>query len=185
MLLAIIFLSFGINMKSMPTIVSELFNRASSLMTPLVLIYIGLAVQFKEGKIKLVSSILLFRAGITLLFSVLIINIFNITNTNLILLAVVVPLSSCSFWPFAHISGINLKEDDKGLSKDRKTFDMNLAVLILAFSLPLSTILVMGILASGEFFAHTSTLLITGLILTGLGLAPHLLKKPFFKLSKA
>jgi malate permease and related proteins len=116
---------------------------------------------------------------------VLIINIFNITNTNLILLAVVVPLSSCSFWPFAHISGINLKEDDKGLSKDRKTFDMNLAVLILAFSLPLSTILVMGILASGEFFAHTSTLLITGLILTGLGLAPHLLKKPFFKLSKA
>ena len=173
-------------MKSLPTAISELFNRASSLMTPLVLIYIGLAVQFKEGKIKLVSSILLFRAGITILFSVLIINIFNITTPNLILLAVVVPLSSCSFWPFAHISAINIKEEDKNYAKERKTFDMNLAVLILAFSLPLSTILVMGILASGQFFAHTSTLLVTGLIFTGLGLAPHMLKKSktFLKLSK-
>ncbi len=185
MLLAIVFLSVGLNMTSLPTVVSELFNRASSLMTPLVLIYIGLAVQFKEGKIKLVSSILLFRAGITLLFSVLIINIFNILNPNLILLAVVVPLSSCSFWPFAHISAINLKEEDKDLPKERKTFDLNLAVLILAFSLPLSTILVMGILASGQFFANTSTLLIFGLLLTGLGLAPHLFKKPYFKFSKA
>lgn len=185
MLLAIIFLSFGLNMTSLPTAVSELFTRASSLMTPLVLIYIGMAVQFKEGKIKLVSSILLFRAGITLLFSVLIITIFNISEPKMVLLAVVVPLSSCSFWPFAHISGINLKEDNKELSKERRTFDMNLAVLILAFSLPLSTILVMGILASGEFFAHTGTLLIFGLILTGFGLAPHLIKKPFFKFSKA
>ena len=185
MLLAIVFLSVGLNMTSLPTVVSELFNRASSLMTPLVLIYIGLAVQFKEGKIKLVSSILLFRAGITLLFSVLVINIFNISSPNLILLAVVVPLSSCSFWPFAHISAINLKEEDKDLPKERRTFDLNLAVLILAFSLPLSTILVMGILASGQFFANTSTLLIFGLLLTGLGLAPHLFKKPYFKFSKA
>lgn len=187
MLLAIGFLALGLNMKSLPIVVSELFNRASSLMTPLVLIYIGLAVQFKEGKIKLVSSILLFRAGITILFSALIINIFNVTNPNLMLLAVAVPLSSCSFWPFAHISAINLKEEDKNLVRERRTFDMNLAVLILAFSLPLSTILVMGILASGTFFAHTSTLLILGFCLTGLGLAPHVLKKSktYLKLSKA
>lgn len=184
MLLAIIFLSVGINMKSLPTVVSELFNRASSLMTPLVLIYIGLAVQFKEGKIKLVSSLLLFRAGITLLFSALIINIFKLTEPSLILLAVVVPLSSCSFWPFAHISAINLKEEDKNLGKERRTFDVNLAVLILAFSLPLSTILVMGILASGQVFAHTSTILALGVVLTILGLAPHVLKRTYPKFSK-
>jgi predicted permease len=185
MLLAIVFLSFGLNMTSLPTVVSELFTRASSLMTPLVLIYIGMAVQLKEGKIKLVSSILLFRAGVTILFSVLIITIFNISEPKMVLLAVVVPLSSCSFWPFAHISGINLKEDNLEISRERRTFDMNFAVLILAFSLPLSTILVMGILASGAFFTHTSTLLIFGLILTGLGLAPHLLKNPSVKFSKA
>ena len=185
MLLAIILLSFGLNMTSLPTVVSELFTRASSLMTPLVLIYIGMAVRLKEGKIKLVSSILLFRAGVSMLFSALIISIFHISDPKLVLLAVVVPLSSCSFWPFAHISGINLKEDNKELSKERRTFDLNLAVLVLAFSLPLSTILVMGILASGELFAQISTILIFGLILTGLGLAPHVFKKSFVKFSKA
>ena len=127
----------------------------------------------------------MFRAGITILFSVLIISVFSISKPSLVLLAVVVPLSSCSFWPFAHISAFNLKEEEKNATKERRTFDMNLAVLILAFSLPLSTILVMGILASGEFFAHTSTLLIFGLILTGFGLAPHVFKKPIIKFSKA
>ena len=79
-----------------------------------------------------------------------------------------------------------MKEDDKNLAKERKTFDMNLAVLILAFSLPLSTILVMGILASGQFFAHTGTLLVTAFIFIGLGLAPNVFKKVkvFSKLSK-
>ena len=124
--------------------------------------------------------------GLRLLFSLLIILVWGINDPNMILLSVVVPLSACSFWPFAHISAINIKEEDKKYVKERKTFDMNLAVLILAFSLPLSTILVMGILASGQFFAHTSTLLVTGLIFTGLGLAPHALKKSktYLKLSK-
>ena len=65
MLLAIIFLGFGLNMTSLPTVVSELFARASSLMTPLVLIYIGMAVQFKEGKIKLVKCWDIFTHGMT------------------------------------------------------------------------------------------------------------------------
>jgi malate permease and related proteins len=177
MLLAIIFLSLGLNMKTMPSLANEVFNKASSLMTPLVLIYIGLAVQFKEGKIKLVSSILFFRAGITLLFSLAVIKIFNISEPKLVLLAVVLPLSSCSFWPFAHISGINLKEDEKNHSKEKRTFDLNLAILILAFSLPFSTILVMGILSSGQFFAQTYTILIAGLTFIALGVAPHVIKK--------
>jgi malate permease and related proteins len=177
MIMAIVFLSFGLNMKAMPTLISDLFNKASSLMTPLVLVYIGLAVQLKEGKIKLISSILFFRAGITMLFSLAVIKIFNITEPNLVLLAIVVPLSSCSFWPFAHISGINIKEDEKSVTKERRTFDMNLAILILAFSLPFSTILVMGILASGQFFVDVTNLVIMSLVFVGLGLAPHLAKK--------
>ncbi|MES2794619.1 MAG: hypothetical protein V4683_01570 [Bacteroidota bacterium] len=177
MLLAIGLISFGFTMDAMPTLVSELIAKTSSLMTPLVLIYIGLAVQFKEGKIKLVSSILFFRAGITLLFSWMIIKVFSIQEANMILLALVVPLSSCSFWPFAHISGINLKEDQNEIVKEKRTFDMNLAILILAFSLPFSTILVMGILASGTFFTHTAPILSLSLLLIVLGLAPHAIKK--------
>jgi malate permease and related proteins len=177
MLLAIGLLSFGLNLDSLPILITELFTKASVLMTPLVLIYIGMAVQFKEGKIKLVSSILFFRAGISLLFSLAIIKLGNISDTNLALLAIVVPLSSCSFWPFAHISGINLKEDNDEIPTEKRTFDVNLAILILAFSLPLSTILILGILASGHFFTNTITLSIFSCLLIVLGLAPHLIKK--------
>ncbi len=177
MLLAIILLSFGFSMNALPSLVTEIFNKASSLMTPLVLIYIGLAVQFKGGKIKLVSSILFFRAGITLLFSMAVIKIFNIADSKLMLLAIVLPLSSCSFWPFAHISGINLKEEDLAIIKEKRTFDVNLAILILAFSLPFSTILIMGILASGQFFTDLWPVFMLSLLLIGLGLAPHALAK--------
>lgn len=177
MLLAIVFLSLGFNMSSLPTVVSELFNKASSLMTPLVLIYIGLAVQFKGGKIKLVSSILFFRAGISMLFSLAVIKIFNINEPSAILLAIVLPLSSCSFWPFAHISGIHLKEEERELPKERRTFDVNLAILILAFSLPLSTILILGILASGTVFTQFLPILSLSLVLIALGVAPHALHR--------
>lgn len=185
MLLAIVFLSFGFTLNSVPSVVNELFTKASSLMTPLVLIYIGLAVQFKGGKIKLVSSILFFRAGIFLLFSMAIIKIFGVTEPNMILLAIVLPLSSCSFWPFAHISGINLKEEENEIralsdinssnkrSKEKRTFDMNLAILILAFSLPFSTILILGILASGQVFTNFLPIFILSISLIILGIAPH------------
>lgn len=185
MLLAIAFLSFGISFEDLPPIISEIFNRTSALMTPMVLIYIGLAVQLKEGKIRLVSSILLFRAGITILFSVLIITIFQISSPTLVLLAVVVPLSSCSFWPFAHMSAIALKEENSQVPKEKRTFNIEFAVLVLAFSLPFSTILVMGILTAGTFFAHTQTLVMTGLGLIAISFVPKYLTKSVFRVSKA
>lgn len=177
MLLAIAFLSFGISFENLPPVVSEIFNRTSMLMTPMVLIYIGLAVQLKEGKIRLVSSVLLFRAGITILFSVLVITIFGISSPTMVLLAVVVPLSSCSFWPFAHMSAVALKEESNHVPKEKRTFNIEFAVLVLAFSLPFSTILVMGILTAGTFFAHTETLIMTGLGLIGFSFVPKYLGK--------
>ncbi|MFD2521173.1 AEC family transporter [Emticicia soli] len=177
MLLAIAFLSFGLSFDDLPPVISEIFNRTSTLMTPLVLIYIGLAVQLKEGKIRLVSSILLFRAGITILFSVLIIIIFHITSPVMVLLAVVVPLSSCSFWPFAHMSAVALKEENNQVPKEKRTFNIEFAVLVLAFSLPFSTILVMGILTAGTFFAHIETLIVTGLGLIAVSFVPKYVGK--------
>jgi hypothetical protein len=58
-------------------------------------------------------------------------------------------------------------------------------VLLLAFSLPFSTILILAILSSGAFFAHTSTLVTAGLILICLGAVPNALSKVFVKMSKA
>jgi len=183
--LAIILLSVGINYSSLPFVVTEIFDKTSAMMTPLVLLFIGLAVQLKEGKKRIVASILFFRAGITMIISAGMIYVLHITDLSMILLAIVIPLSAASFWPLAHISAFNLREDAKGLPKEKRTFDLELAVLLLAFSLPFSTILILAILSSGSFFAHTSTLLTSGMILIVLGALPNALSKVFVKMSKA
>jgi len=183
--LAIILLSLGINYSTLPSVVTDLFDKTSAMMTPLVLLFIGLAVQLKEGKKRIVASILFFRAGITMLISAGMIYVLNITDLSMILLAIVIPLSAASFWPLAHISAFNLREDQKAMPKEKRTFDLELAVLLLAFSLPFSTILILAILSSGSFFAHTTTLLTSGLILICLGALPNALSKVFVKMSKA
>ncbi|WP_031526764.1 hypothetical protein [Dyadobacter crusticola] len=183
--LAILLLSLGINYNTLPSLITDLFDKTSAMMTPLVLLFIGLAVQLKEGKKRIVASILFFRAGITMLISAGMIYVLNINDYAMILLAIVIPLSAASFWPLAHISAFNLKEDAKGLPKEKRTFDLELAVLLLAFSLPFSTILILAILSSGTFFTHNTTLISAGLILIGLGAIPNAVSKVFVKVSKA
>lgn len=177
LVLAIVLLSFGVSYATLPPVIADLFDKTSAMMTPLVLIFIGLAVQLKEGRKRLVMTMLLFRAGVSLFFSAALISLFGLSDPTLVLLAVVVPLSSASFWPFAHISVFNLREEAKGMSKERRTFDVELAVLILAFSLPFSTILILGILSAGPMFTHISTILIAGAVLTTLGIVPNLIGK--------
>lgn len=175
--LALVLLGLGINYASLPTFMQGIFDKTSATMTPLVLIFIGLAVQLKDGKKRLVISVLFTRAGLTLLFSTLLITVFQITEHNMILLAIVLPLSSASFWPFAHISVFNLQEEEKNIATEKRTFDVKLAVLVLAFSLPFSTILILGILTVGDYFTHTSTLIFTGLAMITVGVVPRLYSK--------
>ncbi|MDF7819056.1 hypothetical protein P1X15_15670 [Runella sp. MFBS21] len=182
---ALILLSLGVSFKSLPAIIADMFDKTSAMMTPLVLIFIGLAVQLKQRKKRLISSLLIFRAGVTMLFSAAVISVLGINDPTMVLLAVAIPLSSASFWPFAHISAFNLREENSGLPKERRTFDAELAVLVLAFSLPFSTLLILGILSAGTFFAHLPTLIITGLIFIGIGIVPNLIGKASVKFSKA
>jgi predicted permease len=172
---ALILLGLGINYTSLPVFIQGIFDKTSATMTPLVLIFIGLAVQLKEGKKRLVISVLFTRAGLTLLFSALLITLFQITEPTMILLTVVLPLSSVSFWPFAHISVFNLQEEEKKVAEDKRTFDAKLAVLVLAFSLPFSTLLILSILTAGNYFTHVNTLAFTGLAMTAVGIIPRLL----------
>jgi malate permease and related proteins len=181
---AITLLSLGFSFKSLPPVIADLFDKTSAMMTPLVLIFIGLAVQFKEGNKRLVASLLLFRAGLTMLFSAMLIAVTGITDPTLVLLAIVLPLSSASFWPFAHISAFNQREDAKDIPLEKRTFNLELSVLVLAFSLPFSTLLILGILSTGSFFAHLPTLVVTGLTLIGMGLVSNWAVKFYWKLSK-
>lgn len=173
-IIAIILLAMGWNYSTLPAVITDLMDKTSAMMTPLVLIFIGLAVQLRESRKKLVVSVLFLRAGITMIISCLVITVLHITQPSMALLAVVLPLSSASFWPLAHISAFNDREDQRGLSQERRTFDLELAVLILSFSLPFSTVLILGILSAGTFFVHPLVLLVGGLALIFLGAIPYI-----------
>jgi hypothetical protein len=71
----------------------------------------------------------------------------------------------------------NLQEEEKNIAEDKRTFDVKLAILVLAFSLPFSTILILGILAAGNYFADTTTLISVGTAMTIVGIAPRLYSK--------
>ncbi|HEV7347838.1 hypothetical protein [Telluribacter sp.] len=184
-ILAIVLLSVGVNFTTLPPVVTDIFDKTSALMTPLVLIFIGLAVQLKDGKKKLVTSILFFRAGSTMLISAGMIYVFHISEPSMVLLAIVVPLSSASFWPLAHISAFHAKEEARSLAKEKRTFDLELAVLMLAFSLPFSTLLILGILSTGTLFTNPTVLVFSGLVLVAAGAIPNVVSKAYVRLSKA
>lgn len=177
LVVAIALLSMGWNYNTLPSVITGVFDKTSALMTPLVLIFIGLAVKLKQKNKGVVFSILLFRAGISMVFSALLINITGLTDTNMVLLATVIPLSSVSFWPFAHISLFNAKEDEMDLPNDKRTFDVELALMVLAISLPLSTGLILGILSAGSYFAEAWKILLLGTGLMALGIIPYAVSK--------
>lgn len=181
--LALVLLSLGINYGTLPSVIKDLFDKTSAMMTPLVLLFIGLAVQLKEGKKRMVMSILLFRAGITMVLSASMIYVLHISETATVLLAIVIPLSAASFWPLAHISAFNIREETINLPRDKRTFDLDLAVLMLAFSLPFSTLLILAILSMGTLYTHNLTLMTTGLGLVCLAAIPQVWSKVFVKMS--
>lgn len=170
--LAIVLLSFGVGFDNLPSFLGDTFSRLSLIMTPLVLFFIGLAVKLKKESLWPILNILLIRAGITLLISTALILVAGISNETTILLMIVFPLSSCSFWPFAHLSIFSKKE--KG---SVKTFDPEYAILVLALSLPISTMLILGILSSGSFFAKPVVSAMAGVVLLGIALMAQLIKK--------
>ncbi len=182
---AIFLLSIGIGYDSLPRLVTDIFDKTSAMMTPLILIFIGLAVELKQSKKRVIVSLLFFRAGVSVLFSALVIVLFNISDPTLTLLALVIPLSSASFWPFAHISAFNIKEDHLGIAKEKRTFNVEFAVLILAFSLPFSSGLILSILSMGKVFAHIGAILGLGTVLILVSIIPVMITKLSVRLSNS
>lgn len=162
-LTALLLLSFGINLQALPPFLSESVLMLKNMMTPLVLLYIGIAVVFNWSQIKMIWSILMFRAGITFLFSGLLIALIPMPSEAAVILAIVFPLSACSFWPFAHMSAVKGMESlDEDTKSKEPTFDLTLGINVLAISLPFSTILILGILSSASYFIHPYRVLMTG-----------------------
>lgn len=177
-IIALVLLGFGFTLSSFPDFLGNTITKMSLIMTPLVLLFIGMAVRIKSKEFGIIFSLLLRRAGITLILSSLFVFIFPALEASMILLLVVFPQSACSFWPFAHMSAISVMEEKD--EQQKPSFDIDFGVNILACSLPFSTILIMSIFSFSEVFVNPTVLLVTGVIMVGSSFLPffiHKLKK--------
>lgn len=166
---ALVLLAFGMSMDSLPFFLSETLEKLSLIMTPLVLLFIGLAVKIKRKQFFQIFSLLCTRAGLVLLICGAFVLISGIQAQNEILLILAFGLSACSFWPYAHIAAVDSMEME--VEPQKKTFSSSFGVAVLALSFPLSTMLILAILNSGSFFGHSYTILCVGLLLLAVGLS--------------
>jgi len=173
--IALILVFFGFNMERLPFFISETMGKLGGIMTPLVLLYIGLAVNIKKKQLLKLLSLLFLRAGLVSMVSGLFVLGTNMNAKSDILLVLVFSLSACSFWPFSHIAVVDSQE--KTTLKKHRTFNTRFAVNILALSFPLSTILILGILSSGSLFANAYVILVFGITLIAMGSIPYIIKK--------
>ncbi|MBC8768689.1 permease [Arenibacter sp. BSSL-BM3] len=174
-IVAMVLLGFGLTLSSFPEFLENTIVKMSLIMTPLVLLFIGMAVRIKFSEFGFIFSLLVKRAGITFLLSAFFVFLFPALGTSMILFIVVFPQSACSFWPFAHMSAVNTMEEKDEQTKP--TFDVNFAVNILACSMPFSTILIISIFSFSEFFVNPVVLVVTGIIMVAVTYIPYLITK--------
>ena len=166
-LVALIMLGLGWNMSNLPRFIQDGIGKVGLLMTPLVLLFIGIAADINWRNIQKIAGFLFFRSGFAFLFSGILISVVPISDPVTLLLLVLFPQSACSFWPFAHMSAITAMEDQQKTTQN--TFNLNLALNILALSLPLSTALILLICSVPTTFSQAPFVFLIGISFLLLG----------------
>ncbi len=156
-LTAIIMLSLGLGYDAFPEFIRASVDKISLMMTPLVLLFIGISIKFSWSQFKAIFSFVFFRSAIAFLISGLILVFFPVNNVATALLIVVFPQSACSFWPYAHMAVVSEMEA-KDKENRSKTFDLDFAMNVLACSMPFSVLMILLIYSSGGFFTAPSHL---------------------------
>ncbi len=169
---AVVMLSLGLNYNSFPGFIKQSIDKVSLMMTPLVLIFIGLSVKLTWHQVKTIFSFLMIRSSIAFFVSGIILVVLPITDPALGLLVVVFPQSACSFWPYSHMAAVHSLENKNGTRSS--VFDLDFGMNVLACSMPFSVLLILLIYASGDFFAHSSMAFGSSVVLLVLALIPLL-----------
>lgn len=169
---AIIMLALGLNFNSLPGFMQLSVDKISLMMTPLVLLFIGISMKLTLEQVRTIFTFLFLRSGLAFLFSGILLLLLPVQDIATILLIIVFPQSACSFWPFAHMAAVSKLERNQ--SDHERTFDLDFAMNVLACSLPFSVILILGIYSSGEIFAAPITPIIAGAISLAIGIVPML-----------
>lgn len=152
----------------------------SILMTPLVLLFIGMAVRFQRAEMAKILQLLSFRSGLAFLLTAFFLTVAPVATPAAILLAVVFPQSACSFWPFAHMSAVSSLESQDAVEHRQAaapTFNLDLALNTLALSLPFSTVIILSIFSFSEFFLSAWHIALVGVGLLLLAAVPKLLSR--------
>lgn len=169
-LTAIVMLILGLNFDSLPEFIQMSTDKISLMMTPLVLLFIGISMKLTWDQVRTIFTFLFLRSGLAFLFSGILLLLLPVNDLGTMLLIVVFPQSACSFWPFAHMAAVSKLEKSK-FDNDR-TFDLDFAMNILACSLPFSVILVLLVYSTGSFFASPTVSLVAAAITIGIGSLP-------------
>lgn len=172
MIVALAMLGFGLNLQTLPDSISGVILRLSSIMAPLILLFIGLAVKINRKDFGLILRLLTVRSGLLFMLSGLFIMFVPELSIPVMLLAIVFPQSSCSFWPFAHMSSINGMEQGPN-----KTFDVGFALSVLAVSLPFSTVVILAVLSFQSFVLDPYHLIAFGAIAMVLSAIPQFISR--------
>lgn len=167
LVVGLLFLSFGLTLTSLPAFIQQSVKWMSNLMTPMILLFIGLAVKVRKGDFNKIICMLFLRSGFAFLLSAAAISVIPNLPPLAVLVLVCFPQSSTSFWPFAHMAAVQELEGAK--PEKPRTFNLELALTVLAFSLPFSTITIMSVCSAGELFVSPMSSLVTGIILILLG----------------
>ncbi len=158
-LVAMLMLAAGLTLSDLPWFVEETVVRLAALMSPVILLFIGMAVKFRREEAALILRALCFRSGLAFLLSAGLIYVSGLSGT-MALLAVVFAQCAVSFWPFAHMSAVEaLREPDS-----TPVFDLDLGLNVLAFSLPFSTGIILTVLSCGDWFASAGGIIPVALL---------------------
>jgi predicted permease len=172
---ALICLSMGWQMKHLPEFVQDVILKVGAIMTPLVLLFIGISVQPRWSELRMIGGILVLRSGLTFLISGLFLSFVPHLSPAAAILAVVFPQSAVSFWPFAHIAAVNLLEGEK--RSKTSIFNSGLALNFIALSLPFSTLMILLICTIGVPATQPLSLGFAGIALLALALLPPILRR--------
>ena len=166
----------GYRLDSLPSYFQDSLLYLRNLLTPCILIFIGLAVKVQGKEFQLILGLLLWRSGMAFTISAIALTLFDF-NFATMLLIVAFPQSSCSFLPYAQMSVFY--EFDR---RRRKVFNPDLALSLLAFSLPFSSFTIVSIYSIGGFFTIPLNLL--GISAIAFLLSWVLLRQPEFLQNK-
>jgi len=181
MLAAFVMLGIGWNFESLPAFLQTSIDRLSLIMTPLVLLFIGISVKLSWSQVKAIFSFLFFRSAIAFFISGLLLVLLPVTDLATMILIVVFPQSACSFWPFAHMAAVNELESKQENPIRPRTFDLDFGMNTLACSMPFSVTLILGIyLFEGFFVRPANTFLLSGVFIV-LAALPVLFSAPWVK----